>query len=412
MRILLVTDHYPPFIGGAQRQSQLLAHELVRRGHIVDVVAMCQPGSSRVEDDGGIPVHRIRQMRDLAPKFVRRHTQRYHPPFWDPLAVWDLRNVLARTEPDLVHAYGWIAHSCALALRGRTTPLLLTARDYGYACATRTLMHLDQVCSGPGLSKCVACAAREYGVLKGSLAAAGVRVCAPVLRKRVNGLHSISSYVRQVTERDFLFDSERPIISEVIPSFMAEESLDRPLDPKFAHYLSRLPREPFLLFVGALRRVKGIEQLFAAYQRLPSPPPLVLIGTIERDTPPEFPPGVTALEGVPHPVVIAAWTRCLLGVLPSLLPEPLGSVVYEGMMCGKAVIGTVPGGHADMITDGETGLLVPCGNVDALEAAMRRLIADGALRQRLGAAAHRRAEAFTARVAGSQFERLYRELLG
>ena len=38
MRILLATDHYPPWIGGAQRQAQLLAEGMVSRGHEVDVV--------------------------------------------------------------------------------------------------------------------------------------------------------------------------------------------------------------------------------------------------------------------------------------------------------------------------------------------------------------------------------------
>ena len=38
MRILIATDHYPPFIGGAHRQAQLLALGNGERGHEVDVV--------------------------------------------------------------------------------------------------------------------------------------------------------------------------------------------------------------------------------------------------------------------------------------------------------------------------------------------------------------------------------------
>jgi glycosyltransferase involved in cell wall biosynthesis len=40
----------------------------------------------------------------------------------------------------------------------------------------------------------------------------------------------------------------------------------------------------------------------------------------------------------------------------------------------------------DIVRDGETGLLVPAGDVDGLEAALTRLVRDGALRRRLGAA--------------------------
>ena len=65
----------------------------------------------------------------------------------------------------------------------------------------------------------------------------------------------------------------------------------------------------------------------------------------------------------------------MFGVAPSLWPEPFGSVVHEGMSRGRALIGTTPGGHADMIEHGVTGLLVPAGDAAALREAMRSLIA-------------------------------------
>src|SRR4029078_7850246 len=109
--------------------------------------------------------------------------------------------------------------------------------------------------------------------------------------------------------------------------------------------------------------------------------PLVLIGTYERDTPTPFPSGAIVLTNVPHAAVLAAWERALFGVTPSLWPEPLGAVVFEGMSCGKAVIGTSPGGHAEMIVDGETGVLVAPGDSTALATAMDELIRDPALRE-------------------------------
>ena len=165
-----------------------------------------------------------------------------------------------------------------------------------------------------------------------------------------------------------------------------------------------------MLFVGALRLVKGLKPLLAAYEQLEAPPPLVLIGTVEADTPREFPPGVVVLEKFPHAAVMAAWDRCLFGVLPSLWPEPLGSVVYEGMSRGKAVIGTTPGGHTDMIVDGESGYLVPAGDVPALAEAMRRLIAQPELRERFGRAGRKRSRLFTAAEAVPHFEQVYRRL--
>ncbi len=126
-----------------------------------------------------------------------------------------------------------------------------------------------------------------------------------------------------------------------IPSFQTEA----PLAPiaesaETDRWLERLPEEPFILFVGAFRKVKGLETLFEAYERLSSPPPLVLLGTFERDSPAQLPPQALVLADVPHDVVMAAWDRAMFGVMPSLWPEPLGSTVVEGMMRGRPVIGT------------------------------------------------------------------------
>jgi glycosyltransferase involved in cell wall biosynthesis len=150
--------------------------------------------------------------------------------------------------------------------------------------------------------------------------------------------------------------------------------------------------------------------LFDAYRKLDSPPPLVLIGTHERDSPADFPPEAIVLADMPHEAVMAAWERAMFGVMPSLWPEPLGATVAEAMSRGRPVVGTRLGGHADMI-DEETGILVPQGDADALAVAMRTLIDDPALRLALGEAARRRATRFSADEVLPRFERLYEELI-
>jgi glycosyltransferase involved in cell wall biosynthesis len=412
MRLLLVSDHYPPFIGGAHRQTQLLAHELQQRGHEVRVVTVWHGGLPAQENDDGIIVYRLRQLRTWLKGNSVDRRQRHQPPFPDPVTVWGLRRIINEYRPDLVHSYGWFTYSAAAALLGKDTPLLISARDYGYSCASRTLLYHNQICSGPAPLKCIECATRLYGPEKGPVAALGVNLSRGLLKHKLTAMHSISSYVQTIMRRDFLDDRQvtrrRPMEHAVIPSFQETAPPNgRPAPAALDAYLLQLPTEPFILFVGALRVVKGIVPLLEAYTQLDSPPPLVLIGTIEVDTPREFPPGVSVLQNFPHAAVMAAWERCLFGVLPSVWAEPLGSVVYEGMSAGKAVIGTTPGGHTDMIVDGQTGLLVPPGDVPGLAEAMRRLISDAPLREAFGCAAKQRSPQFSAAVVVPQFERLY-----
>jgi glycosyltransferase involved in cell wall biosynthesis len=66
--------------------------------------------------------------------------------------------------------------------------------------------------------------------------------------------------------------------------------------------------------------------------------------------------------------------------------EPLGNVVIEAWAAGKPVLAAASEGPQALIRDEETGLLVPIDDADALAAAMRRLVEDAALRDRLAAA--------------------------
>jgi glycosyltransferase involved in cell wall biosynthesis len=68
----------------------------------------------------------------------------------------------------------------------------------------------------------------------------------------------------------------------------------------------------------------------------------------------------------------------------SIVAEPFGRVVVEAMMCGRPVVATRGGGVAEIIRDGETGLLVPPGDASALAAALGTILSDPALAQRLG----------------------------
>ncbi|WP_405163589.1 glycosyltransferase family 4 protein [Nocardia sp. NBC_01499] len=78
----------------------------------------------------------------------------------------------------------------------------------------------------------------------------------------------------------------------------------------------------------------------------------------------------------------------------SVLPEPFGQVVVEGMHAGCAVIASIPGGPAEIVRPGVDGLLVDGGDEQQLTTALDTLIGDPALRTRLAMAARLRAKDF------------------
>jgi glycosyltransferase involved in cell wall biosynthesis len=93
--------------------------------------------------------------------------------------------------------------------------------------------------------------------------------------------------------------------------------------------------------------------------------------------------------------------------------EPLGRVLLEAAASGLAVVATAVGGTPEIFP--ESGLaaeLVPPDNPQALAAALEKTLGDARLRERLGAAARRRAEeAFDARAAAAGLVRHYTEVL-
>jgi glycosyltransferase involved in cell wall biosynthesis len=76
--------------------------------------------------------------------------------------------------------------------------------------------------------------------------------------------------------------------------------------------------------------------------------------------------------------------------MPSLWQDALPLAVMQPMALARPVVASAVGGIPEMIVDGETGLLVPPGDVDALASALGRLLADPERRDRFGRAGRER----------------------
>ena len=97
--------------------------------------------------------------------------------------------------------------------------------------------------------------------------------------------------------------------------------------------------------------------------------------------------------------------------LPSI-NEACSMAIIEAMTMGKPVIATRTGGNLELVSDGETGLLVDRTS-DALGASLCEILGDPARLRRMGAAARARAGSlFTAQVMAQNMEEMYHRILG
>lgn len=109
--------------------------------------------------------------------------------------------------------------------------------------------------------------------------------------------------------------------------------------------------------------------------------------------------------------VAAELSRLHILVHASILPEPFGQVVAEGMGAGLPVVAAAAGGPAELIEDGVSGLLYPPGDVRSLAVLLGNLAKSPELRERLGEAGRAVVERLSPQRLAPQVVDVYRGIL-
>ena len=174
--------------------------------------------------------------------------------------------------------------------------------------------------------------------------------------------------------------------------------------PKRAPMPATAPREPGPLTIGIVKMLApkyGVDLLLRAFAGLMNEAELqplrdgcrllIVGGGPQRAALEELARelGIAAQTefagAVAHPEVPASLHRLDVYAAPSRLDsESFGVAVIEASACGLPVVVSDAGGLPEVVRDGETGLVVPRDDVPALQAALKRLVLDAALRERLG----------------------------
>jgi glycosyltransferase involved in cell wall biosynthesis len=115
---------------------------------------------------------------------------------------------------------------------------------------------------------------------------------------------------------------------------------------------------------------------------------------------------------VPATAQVTKWLRAIdIFVLPSL-SEAFSNSLMEAMACGCCAVATNVGGNPELIRNGETGLSFEPGNAEELSLALRTLIENEALRQRLAeAGAEFISQRFSTRAGAERMGEIYTRLI-
>lgn len=367
--ILMLISHFPPAVGGTERQARGLAAGLARAGHRVTVLTLARPGAPPRETLDGVVIER-------ALTGVGRGVM-----FGVTYGVSLLRHLRRlRAGHAILHAHHLYLEAMAAAWAGLRIGLPAIAKI---------------ACGGPD---------GDFARLRRT----GLAVGLPLLR-RLRRVVAISGETEaELLAHGFPADRIARIGNGVDPIRFAPAP-----DPEAARRQAGLGPET-VLFLGRLDAQKGLDVALHAWARVTARRPgarLVLAGDGAARV---------ALEDQARALGLSETVRflgtrsdpetLLRGSQIFLLPsrsEGMSNALLEAMATGLPCVASRIGGNRDLVEHGITGLLTPPGDAAALAEALAALLEDAPLRQRLGTAAR---AAIIERYAMDRVIRQYRDL--
>jgi glycosyltransferase involved in cell wall biosynthesis len=167
------------------------------------------------------------------------------------------------------------------------------------------------------------------------------------------------------------------------------------VDPNRFFMTPEMPGEPLIILASRMLRDKGIYEFVEAARKLlvtGVKGRFVLIGKVDSDNPASIP--VTQLKEWHEEGIVEWWgyredmpaifSQAHIVCLPSFYGEGVPKVLIEAASCGRAIVTTDTPGCREIVIDGENGFLVPPHDAKALAQAIRRLIDNPSLREKMG----------------------------
>jgi glycosyltransferase involved in cell wall biosynthesis len=363
MHVALVSQEYPPETahGGIGSQTYLKAHGLASRGHEVQVISHSTDSSCRRYLDGKVRVTRIPgpdvrmpvvtesarwllHSADVAAALADLHAEA-------PLDLVDFPEYGAEGYVHILNQGDWGRVPSVVHLHG---PLVMLAHTVGWPDLDSDLYRVGTHMEGT----CV---------------------------RRADAVFSSSRCSAEWTARHYGADPGAiPVIHTGVDTRL------------FAPQPGSGPGGPTVVFVGKVTRNKGVEVLLEAALRLAPELPglrLRMIGGIDgsmgdalrrRASAAGFPDLLELVGFVPREQLPQHLSAAHVFAAPSEYEGGPGFVYLEAMACGLPAIACSGSGAAEIIRHGETGLLVPPQDPDALASALCRLLDDPEERRAMG----------------------------
>lgn len=365
MKILFWTDGFWPRVGGIETQGIRFMEGLRQKGHRCAIVAQKDfPHWQDQEWYQDIPIQRF----DFNMIFPGRELSRLRS------IEKYLEIVMKEFQPDIVHlnaCVGWHALIFLLFQKKFPIPRVVTIHaPFFYGNASNPLLEQISLCADQ------ICCVSNW-----------------VLNETIKLIPSSKGKMRCIHNGLSMPELPSSPLCFSPPTFIliGRLTLEKGFDMAIRAFALLKEKTAKLLIVGDGEERKFMEEL---------------VETLGLQSSVHF-TGVLTKDEIP------SWINQATIVLVPSYFESFGLVALEAMQMGRPVIASAVGGLQEIIVHGETGLLVPPRDPEALALAMEELLANPEETMKMGAKGKERAlKVFTLHQNVDQYEQIYRELTG
>ena len=351
MRVLIVSGIWPPDVGGPASHAPDVADFLYQRGHDVEVVTTADaPPAQRAYPVRAVPRHHRVGVRHYRGAALVHHRAR---------------------EADVVYTTGMFGRSAlGSGLARKPYVIKLTADPAFERSRRRGLVEGD---------------VDDFQSRRGGVAVSLLRFARDIELRHAAHVFTPSAYLRELAvawgvspERVSVLPNPAPEISGLRPREELRQAFG--LNGSALAFAGRLTAQKSLdRALEAVAAADGVQLLIAGEgpDRAPLEARARELGIGER---------VSFLGAQPRERIVELFHAADATILSSSW-ENFPHTVVEALAVGTPVLAMETGGVSEIVHDGVNGLLVPAGDTDALSEAVRHYFSDGALRERLRAAA-------------------------
>ncbi|MDP2025580.1 glycosyltransferase family 4 protein [Sulfuriferula sp.] len=322
--------------------------------------------------------------------------------WWSQRTVRDIEQRVGHFRPNVIHVHNTfplISPALYWAAARAGVPVVQTLHNFRLLCLNALFLRDGKVCEDcmghlpwRGMARACYRESRPAStVLAGMLA----------LHRGIGTYrHKVARYIalNEFCRRKFIeggLPADRVVVKPNFVDFPAPEAAER----------------SGLLFVGRLSAEKGVATLARAMALLPEAQ-LRVAGDGPEAGSIEGIPGVRRLGNLPGSAIHGEMSRAAALVLPSIWYENFPRTLVEAYACGLPVIASRIGALAEIVHEGETGLLFEPGNAEDLSAKLQWALAHPERLREMGRNARARYDAeFTPEVNYQQLMAIYREVV-